>query len=709
MANWGEYLEKTLNRLKRKTKTPSLPQLVSRSLAISERMELTGESMRKREKQVKASLAYGLFEKMRGHSLSWKSYFYQDEYGILNIAVTNDDAIGIHINERHYLVPEEQVVEGIFYTNEEASKIFLTSEYIDNVPEGLFNQLVNNEVNFQIYDKTYPLQILFQSDLEKKKGLFFLDHHKIYVKDKLAYLLRPFRNLGASGFYALTNRMLIQEGIPTDKRVFVESLLIELGNDELLRYYQSALNLYNRQTSIQETPTVPDDDRIPLIITGAKKAVRSKKDLEVIKQQPIPYESYELFAKLFKRNFEDLEEDLLKISMVAVELNRAEASGELSILSNKLHQYTEETLLDAMDSAELYNFMRRFSLAEHEDEIEEVTDYSLLEDEAYEQILIETMESIREIYSNPRYVHYPPIRNKLDGFMEVIKSLDNALQDAFDKHKRREIDDKREILLKKPFELSNNGTYEREIEEGDISYYDRLLQVNEAVSIIKKEQMKYAAYDVGKDLAISGYLLTQLENVRSEKFDLSLSKLLELIETQPSDDYASFESNFVQELALVASDIHEMLNTKLSEKLTIACANLASFRTSDEIFSDEEWSVAYTNFIDNEVAEFNEEIRARSNERYMKVSEGISYQDELVDIFVSGVSYPALLPATLHEEGKGLQTFLVQFLQEYLATQNLQLHTVPGREKQLRPLINELMPVRLDKPLKKLEYYFRLS
>lgn len=711
MANWVEYIGKALNHLKRKSKTPSLPQLAPGFLAVPEKIEISSKPMRKREKQVKESLPYRLFEKMRRRSLSWKSYYYQNEYGIVDIAISNDDATGIHINERRCLVDEERVVEGTFYTDEEASVIYLSSEYLDNVPQDLFNKLVENEVSFLSFDKTYPLEILFHSDMDEKKGLFFLGHHKIHVKDEIAYLLRPFRNLGASGFYALTNQMLIQENIPVDKKSFVESLLIELGDDELLKSYQSALNLYNRQLSIREIPTIPEDDDIPLIITKAKESSRTEKDSRssdaLAKQPPIPYESYELFAKLFERNFEELEDDLLKISMAATELNRAKVSDELSILSDKLRQYTKEALLDDMGSAKLYNFMERFSINESESEdFEKSKDYSLLEDEAYEQILIEIMESIEEICSNPRYFHYAPIKNKLDGLMETIESLYTALQDAYDKHKRREIDDKREILLKKPFELNNS--YDRDLEEDELSFYDKLLEVNETVNTIK-EQMKYAAYDVAKDLAFSGYMLAQLKNVNSAEFDQLSSNFLELIERRPSDDYASFETDFVQELALIVSEIHEILNEELSEKLTIACANLASFQTSGEIYSEQEWPADYTDFIANEAISFSEEVKEMATEKQEKIREKILYQHKLVDIFIGGVSYPALLPATLHEEGKGLQTYLVQYLQEYLATQDLQLHTVPGREKQLRSLINELMPVRLDKPLKKLEYYFRLN
>jgi hypothetical protein len=79
----------------------------------------------------------------------------------------------------------------------------------------------------------------------------------------------------------------------------------------------------------------------------------------------------------------------------------------------------------------------------------------------------------------------------------------------------------------------------------------------------------------------------------------------------------------------------------------------------------------------------------------------------LIEIFITGISVPALLPAQLHESGKGLQTFLVEQLKKYLTTQNLQLQSVPGREHQLRSLISELMPMQLETPLEQLEYFFR--
>ncbi|MEE3193982.1 MAG: hypothetical protein VX289_05610, partial [Candidatus Poribacteria bacterium] len=89
-----------------------------------------------------------------------------------------------------------------------------------------------------------------------------------------------------------------------------------------------------------------------------------------------------------------------------------------------------------------------------------------------------------------------------------------------------------------------------------------------------------------------------------------------------------------------------------------------------------------------------------------EISKQIDAQFQLVDIFISGVNVPALLPSQLHESGDGLQTFLVQELQKYLNSQNLQLHTVPGREQQLRSLLNELMPQKLQGQFEQLEHFF---
>ena len=203
--------------------------------------------------------------------------------------------------------------------------------------------------------------------------------------------------------------------------------------------------------------------------------------------------------------------------------------------------------------------------------------------------------------------------------------------------------------------------------------------------------------------------MTQIEKISASELEKLSNKLLELIEIQPSDDFVTFESNYVQELAVISSSIHEIMNTSLSEKLTVTSANLASFYSSDEIFSAQEWPDAYKDFVNNEVAEFKNEVREIADKKYAEISEEISYQNQLIDIFVTAVSYPALLPSTLHQQEKGLQTYLVQYLQEYLSEQNLRLYTVPGREKQLTPLINELMPVRLDSSLKALEYYFKLT
>ena len=94
-------------------------------------------------------------------------------------------------------------------------------------------------------------------------------------------------------------------------------------------------------------------------------------------------------------------------------------------------------------------------------------------------------------------------------------------------------------------------------------------------------------------------------------------------------------------------------------------------------------------------------------DRQKQLERDLDDLNELVDTFVSGLSVPALLPSQLHESGNGIQTYLVQELQSYLNTQNLQLHTVPGQEQQLQSLLNELLPKRLDTPLEQVEYFFR--
>ena len=127
---------------------------------------------------------------------------------------------------------------------------------------------------------------------------------------------------------------------------------------------------------------------------------------------------------------------------------------------------------------------------------------------------------------------------------------------------------------------------------------------------------------------------------------------------------------------------------------------------TDQCYIGEEWTPRYADFVQQEVSEFNQRIQQVAFERYNEISKQIDTQFQLVDIFISGVNVPALLPSQLHESGDGLQTFLVQELQTYLNSQNLQLHTVPGREQQLRSLLNELMPQKLQGRFEQLEHFF---
>ena len=190
-----------------------------------------------------------------------------------------------------------------------------------------FDQLKAQEINFQVYNRTYPLEIWFDSDRQHVRQHFPLGRHKICVDDQRAHLLRPFRNLGADGFAALSNRLLAQEGIAIDPKNTVESLLIELGTEELLRHYQEALNRYNQQASMRRSAGVPDDEELPLIITKTRQRTRSggRDDRATVTQpriEPIPDEVYERLAFAFERHFSEVEEDLMHVSLEALRLDR---------------------------------------------------------------------------------------------------------------------------------------------------------------------------------------------------------------------------------------------------------------------------------------------------------------------------------------------------------------------------------------------------
>ena len=118
------------------------------------------------------------------------------------------------------------------------------------------------------------------------------------------------------------------------------------------------------------------------------------------------------------------------------------------------------------------------------------------------------------------------------------------------------------------------------------------------------------------------------------------------------------------------------------------------------------WHPDYIDFVRDDISDLNKRVRETALKEYNRIAEQIDDQLQLIETFISGISVPALLPSQLNESGTGLQTFLVQQLQQYLSIQNLQLHTVPGRENQLRSLVNELMPTRLETPLEQLEYFF---
>ncbi len=713
MNNWNEYIDQALARLSRKKKPTALPQL---TLGVPESTEVIispEQSPTRRERQIKQSLSYQLLEKMRRRVFIWKSYYYFDEYNIPRLAIANDNVKGVHITERRYLVPEDRIIEASFYTDENASRLFVDVNELETSDRGLFNQLRAGTVTLQIYNQTYPIEIWFDSHKEDDSQLHALGKHKVYVNTQNAYLLRPFRNLGTEGFAALTNRLLIQAGIELEPKNMIESLLILFGNEELLRYYQSALNRYNQQASMRRSPTIVEEEELPLIITKMRKSAnphRSDKlsPRDLTRLDAVPEETYKRLAFLFETHFEETEEDLLYISLAALSLDRSAVVESCEVLKNKLCLYAETALLEEYESDQVYRFMQQL-MAEEETEKEAIETkaekYSPLEDQAYEEIIIDVLETIRDITTHPCYNYYSPIQAQLDALQETVESLTQALEDAEDKKRHREIYDMREILTRKAFETPNPRTYGQDKGEGQLSYYERLLELQQDIQQIEN-QMNYTGYAVALSLAKSAYLLALLNAKQVPKLHDVSNQLMELMQATPEQNYADFEREFVSTLAQLATDIHEIRSVKLTNRLMKTTNQLEQICAKNEQYTENEWRADYLKFIRRHVPEFKEEVHQVALKQYNQIVQHIDYQFQLIDTFISGVSVPALLPAQLHESGVGLQTFLVQQLQKYLSMQNLQLHTVPGRESQLQSLVGELVPVRSGVVLEQLKYFF---
>ena len=708
MSNWSEFITDTLDRLSVRRKASTLPQLSLQPPETTEKIAIYEGRETRREQQVKRRMSYELFEKMRRCTFSWKSYYYYDAYDIPRIAITNENATGTHIIERRYFLPEDRIIEASFYTDVNASRLLIDANDLARVSQEIFDQLNTKSINFQIYNKTYPMEIWFDSEQKQTKQFFSLGKHKICIDGQRAYLLRPFRNLGADGFAALSNRLLAQEGIAVDPKSAIESLLIELGSEELLYHYQDALNLYNQRTSRRRSAGLHEDEEHPLIITKTNQRTRRGRSgqrltFDKSHPEPIPDEMYEILAFTLNKNFSEIEEDLMHISLAALSLDRGAVTDGCAILRDKLCSYTETAVLQEHQLEYLYQFVQRL-LDEEEEEPEEV--YSPLEDQAYEEILVELLEGIRDLTTDFRYTHYPPIRTQVDSLQESVQSLSQALEDAEDKQRRREIHDKREILTKKAFEVPNPRTYTVNRTKDQKSFYEQLLEIQKTVHDTQA-QASDSALDVAFSLAKSAYILSQLHLKEFPDLRPISNQLIELMQRESDDNYKEFEIGFIRSLAQLATTLHESTKITLSDRLMTTTNRLEKFCTGSEQFNENSWNRAYTEFVHGGVAELNAKVRASALEKYDQIAEQIDYQLELIEIFISGISVPALLPAQLHESGKGLQTFLVEQLKKYLDTQNLQLQSVPGREHQLRSLINELMPMPLDTPLEQLEYFFR--
>ena len=712
MIDWNEYIDKALTRLPGRKKASTLPQL---SLQVPDTkgalIPYEAESVPKRERKAKQRLSFQLFEKMRRRALSWKSYYYYDEYDIPRLAITNDNVTGIHFFERRYLVPNEKIIEAKLHTNDNASIILIDVNDLEHIRRDLFDRLLEGAINFQVYNKTYPIEIWFDNDRGHVKNLFPLGKQKIYIEDGRAFLLRPFRNLGGEGFAALSNRLLAQEGISIDPKNTIESLLIELGNGELLRHYQAALNLYNQQSSMRKSSSHSADDNPPLIITKTRQQASDfhrSDDMTIAKQarhQSISDEAYEKIALAFEKHFAELEEDLFYLSLAALSLDRASVIDSCTIIKDKLYFYVEASFLQDNQLEHFYRFMHRFIAEEDigvEAEEEEV--YSPLEDQAYEERLGEVLVNIRNITTDASYDAYPPIRIQIDRLQPTIESLAKALEDADEMQRHREINDKREILTKRAFEVPNTGTYSA-IQGEQASYYEHLLEIQKEVHDIQS-QTSYSCYDVALRLAKSSYILVLLHLKQSRGSHEISNQLVELMKNEPTGDIRAFELEFIGTLARLTAEIDKTIKNTTSNRLMKIAGDLKGICTNNGQYIDNEWNEDYVQLVRRDVADFNKQVRENATQKFNQIAQQLDEYIQLIETFISGICVPALLPSQLHESGNGLQTFLIQQLQQYLNMQNLQLHTIPGGEKQLRSLVNELMPAQLETPFEQLEYFF---
>ena len=151
MAKWNEFIDSALTKLSGARRGDKLPQLAvgSSDDEKSGKLVLLEGKKKRQERQVKQRLSYQLLEKMRRRALSWKSYYYHDEYQIPRLAITNDNATGAHVVERRYLVSFDQIIEANLYTNASGSVISIDVNDLQHIHRQQFDQLDQGKIGFQ--------------------------------------------------------------------------------------------------------------------------------------------------------------------------------------------------------------------------------------------------------------------------------------------------------------------------------------------------------------------------------------------------------------------------------------------------------------------------------------------------------------------------------------------------------------------------------
>lgn len=192
-----------------------------------------------------------------------------------------------------------------------------------------------------------------------------------------------------------------------------------------------------------------------------------------------------------------------------------------------------------------------------------------------------------------------------------------------------------------------------------------MLEIQKEVHDIQS-QTSYSCYDVALRLAKSSYILVLLHLKQSRGLHEISNQLVELMKNEPTDDIRAFELEFIGTLARLTVEIDKTIKNTTSNRLMKIAGDLKGICANNGQYIDNEWNEDYVQLVRRDVADFNKQVRENATQKFNQIAQQLNEYIQLIETFISGICVPALLPTQLHESGNGLQTFLIQQLQQYL-------------------------------------------